>query len=245
VNVGPKVDALYLMLRLDARRYLATTGKTAKAMSRKCGIPDRLLRGMNEPDWKPKLNTLLRIEKALCGELDWPSRHVNSWHEAEDDVGFIVCRNRRVTARDAVSFDDVLEVYNGGRSDEARLGVFEALPNVTIIDVSATPPTEFLVVKHAEISKVARGDDKNGKRLRDFEGKTYRDVLMQDCLRAKYTGDSLFNDVLWANYGTREGSFFQRLMLPLGDHVISAVKYQLTGFDGNLDYSEINTYFNA
>jgi hypothetical protein len=240
VNVGPKVDALYLMLRLDARRYLSGSGMTAKALSRHCDIPDRLLRGMHERDWNPTLKTLLRIERALSKEPHWPARDVNSWHEAEDDVGFIICRNRTVTQQDAMSFDEVLEAYNGGRSDGARLDALEPLPNVTIIDVSATPPTEFFIVKHAEISRAARGVDNKGKRLRDFQGKTYRDVLMQDCLRAKYTGDSLFNDVLWANFGTTEGSFFQRLMLPLGAHIVSAVNFQFTGIGRRFDYSEFN-----
>lgn len=245
MNVGPKVDALYLMLRLDAQRYLSASGMTAKALSRQCGIPDRLLRGMREGNWNPTLKTLLRIERVLSKEPHWPSRDVNSWHEAEDDVGFIICRNRTVTQQDALPFDDVLEAYNAGRSDGARLGALECLPNVTIIDVSATPPTEFFIAKQAETARAARGVDNQGMRLRDFQGKTYRDVLMQDCLRAKYNGDCLFNDVLWANFGTTEGSFFQRLMLPLGEHIVSAVNFQFTGFDGKLDYSEINTYFDA
>lgn len=243
--VGPKVDALYLMLRLDAQRFLSTSGTTAKALSRRCDIPDRLLRGMGEQDWNPTLKTLLRIERALCNERDWPSRGVNSWHEAEDDVGFIFCRNRTVTKQDARSFDEVLEAYGGGRSDDARLSALESLPNVTIIDVSATPPAEFFIAKQAEISRAARGTDSKGMRLREFQGRTYRDFLMRDCLRAKYTGDSLFNDVLWANYGTTEGSFSQRLMLPLGENVVSAVNFQHTGLDGNFDYSAISGYFDA
>lgn len=120
----------------------------------------------------------------------------------------MICWNRRITAWNALYFDDVLEIYNSGRSDESRLGVFEALPNVTIVYISATRPTEFLVVKYAEISKAACGVEKKGKRLRGFKGKTYRDVLMQHCLRAKYIGHILFHDVLWEKYGTCEESFF-------------------------------------
>jgi hypothetical protein len=72
----------------------------------------------------------------------------------------MICWNRRITAWNALYFDDVLEIYNSGRSDERRLGVFEALPNVTIVYISATQPTEFLVVKYAEISKAACGVEK-------------------------------------------------------------------------------------
>ena len=60
---------------------------------------------------------------------------------------------------------------------------------------------------------------------------SYRDVLMQDCLRA--------------NYETTQGSFFQRLMLPLGGYVISAVDHHFTKFDANLGYPEITSYFDV
>lgn len=245
MNVGPKVNALYLMLRMDARRFLTASGTTAKALSRRCDIPDRLLRGMNEPDWNPTLKTLLRIERALSDDSSWPAHNVNSWHEAEDDVGFIICRNKFFSRDDAAAFEDVLAIYNAGGSDDARLGGLEALANVTIIDVSAPSPTDYFIAKHAELARAARGADKKGEHLREFHGRTYRNVLMDDCLRAKHTRDNLFNDVLWANYGTTEGSFFQRLMLPCGDHVVSAVNFQFTGFDGNVDYSTITSYFDA
>jgi hypothetical protein len=237
LKVGRKIDALYLMLRLDAQRYLSTSGTTAKALSRRCAIPDRLLRGMHEARWKPTLKTLLRVERALCDEVAWPSRDVNGWYECEDEDGFIFCRNRAGTSRPTESFDDVLEVYNDGRSDDARLGALETLSNVTIIDVSAASPTEYSIVKYSDASRAARGTDFKGKRLRDIRVKAYRDFIMQGCLRAKYAGESLFNDVVWANYGTKEGSFSQRLMLPLGQYVVSTALFQLTGYDGNLDYS--------
>ena len=54
---------------------------------------------------------------------------------------------------------------------------------------------------------------------------------MQDCLRA--------------NYETTQGSFFQRLMLPLGGYVISAVDHHFTKFDANLGYPEITSYFDV
>ena len=54
---------------------------------------------------------------------------------------------------------------------------------------------------------------------------------MQDCLRA--------------NYETTQGSFFQRLMLPLGGYGISAVDHHFTKFDVNLGYPEITSYFDA
>ncbi|MDA0340085.1 MAG: hypothetical protein O3B74_00635 [Proteobacteria bacterium] len=224
---------------------MTNTGTTAKALSRRCEIPDRLLRGMNEPDWSPTLKTLLRIEQAIGDDPAWPSHDVYSWHEAKDEVGFIFCRNRKVSERDANTFGPVLDVYAKDVSEEDRLSGLAALSNVTVIDVTAEMPTEFFISKHAQTACAALGADYTGKRLREIQGKSYRDVLMQDCLRAKYTGDSLFNDILWANYGTTQGSFFQRLMLPLEGYVISAVHHHFTKFDGNLGYSEITSYFDT
>ena len=77
----------------------------------------------------------------------------------------MICWNRRITVWNALYFDDVLEIYNSGRSDESRLGVFETLPNVSIIYLSATLLTEFLEVKHVEVSKAACGAE---KRVRAF-----------------------------------------------------------------------------
>jgi hypothetical protein len=91
--------------------------------------------------------------------------------------------------------------------EEDWLSALEALSNVTIIDVTAKMPTEFSIAKHAEATCAAHSADYTGKRLREIHGKSYREMLMQDCLRAKYTGNSLFDDSSWSNYGTTQGIF--------------------------------------
>jgi hypothetical protein len=96
----------------------------------------------------------------------------------------------------------VIDVYAKDVLEEDRLSALEALSNVTVIDVTAEIPTELFIAKHAEAACAAHGANYTGKRLQETHRKSYRDVLMQDCLWAKYTGDSLFNDILWANYGT-------------------------------------------
>jgi len=244
MNVGPKVDALNLMLRMDAQIVLTSTGTTAKALSRRCNIPDGLLRGMNERDWSPTHKTLLRIERMISNDTARPSHDLYSWHETKDEVGFIFCRNRKVSERDANTFGPVLDVYVKDVLEEDRLSALEALSTVTVIDVTAEMPTGFFIANTRNwparlmapttLGNAPGNPWKIVSRCGDAglpEGQIYRRESFQRYLL----------DQLWEH----PGQFLPEADATAWGYVILAVHHHFTKFDGNLGCWEITSDFDA
>jgi hypothetical protein len=68
--------------------FLASMGTIGKALPRRCGILDRLLRGINERPRILTLKTSLRLEQAIRNDSGWLSHDVYRCHEAKDEVAW-------------------------------------------------------------------------------------------------------------------------------------------------------------
>lgn len=237
MNYASSVDNLYLLLRMDVQEYQRYAQISPKALARECEIPDRLLRGLDRDDWLPTMQTLLRIERALDHLDGWPAARTESWREARSEEGFAYCRTKAVSSDDRLTFADVFEIFESNSGADRKLADISQLRNVTIFDASSDNPFRYSIAKHAEVSIRAGGLDATGKELANYRVQPYRDILIQDCARVRHTGQIVFADILWGGKSTSAGSFFQRLLLPLGDHIASVANLRITALDAGLEYS--------
>jgi hypothetical protein len=245
MNYATSIDNMYLLLRMDAQEYQRSKGISAKALARHCGIPDRLLRGMDSDDWLPTMQTLLRVEKALEHSDGWPATRQESWRESRSSDGFAYCRTKSMSDNDRDNFSEVLSIFDGGSGADRKLSDISQLRNVTIFNAASDNPFLYSIAKHAEVSVAAGGVDATGTELLNYRVQPYRDILIQDCARVRHSGHAVFSDILWGGKGTTAGSFFQRLLLPFGDHIASAVNLRLTALDVGLEYSARISCFDA
>lgn len=245
MNYASSVDNLYLLLRMDAQEFQRSKEISPKAFARQCAIPDRLLRGMESDDWLPTMQTLLRIEKAVEQLDGWPPARHESRREAQDQDGFAHCRTKAMSEEDRTRFGDVLSIYDSGCGTDRRLADISELPNVTIFDASSDNPYRYTIAKHAEISIDLGGMDATGQELANYRVQPYRDILVQDCARVRHTEQTIYSDILWGGKNTTAGSFFQRLLLPFGDHIASAVHLRLTARDIGPEYAARISCFGA
>lgn len=245
-TTAKRITALYLVLRYDCQLYQRRRGISARALSMESGIPDRLLRGMDSPSWKPSLQTLIRIQDANSGHEKWPELNCERVREIGDDTGFVM---RRIHADDEdfeVQLDDTREshfsealgIWRSDMPDDRKLDELLRFENATMIDTSPFDPREFRILRHSDVSKSAGGMDGSGLRLGGFRSKNYSEAAMSDYMMVSRTGVPQLADVIWFQTGTDMGAFYQRICLPVGrDRVVTMVQILREKFTGEVEYA--------
>ena len=223
-----RVDGLRQVLKYDAAEFSRRAEKRPYTMAREAGIPDRLLRGLDDPrKWSPTLKTLFRVEEAFEQSEHWPGSGSSLWRETGTEQGFLI--RRLQTNWRHPNFQSVIDVWESVTDKQANLDDVLRFDGVTLVDVRSRDPREFRIERHSPDTVHATGTDNTGQYLGTHRADFYRDALMSEYLWTKATGEPQLAEIVWAAEGTEAGAYFRRLVLPVEDRIVSVVEILRSG----------------
>lgn len=223
--------ACFEMLKHDCQRFARLAGAaeqgtdrlTPRQIARTVRWGDTTLRNIMRDNWDPKSLQLLRdIERAYHEHPDWHPKRVLDIRSAAGDDGFVF--RRLVDPESAPEFADLLERWRL-RLDDASF-VAEALRDhgVTLVDVAAEEPGDFLVRHYAPGLLALHGYDKTGMRFRNNRSRSYARSTMDDFSACKSSGIPMSRDVFCWYRRPSEAILFRSAMFPCLDEGVIVSK---------------------
>jgi hypothetical protein len=225
------MSACFEMLKHDCQRFARLAGAaergsdrlTPRQIARTVRWGDTTVRNIARDNWDPKSLQLLRdIERAYHAHPDWHPKRVLDIRSAAGDDGYVF--RRLVDPETAPEFAGLLERWRL-RPDDASF-VAEALRDhgVTLVDVAAEEPGDFLVRHYAPRLLALHGYDKTGIKFRDNRFPTYARSIMADFSLCKGSGDPMSRDVFRWYRRPSEAILFRGVMLPCQDEGVIVSK---------------------
>jgi hypothetical protein len=215
------MSACFEMLKHDCQRFARLAGAaergsdrlTPRQIARTVRWGDTSVRNIARDNWDPKSLQLLRdIERAYHAHPDWHPKRVLDIRSAAGDDGYVF--RRLVDPETAPEFAGLLERWRL-RPDDASF-VAEALRDhgVTLVDVAAEEPGDFLVRHYAPRLLALHGFDKTGIRFRNNRSFTYARSIMADFSACKTSGAPMSRDVFCWYRRPSEAIMFRGAMFP-------------------------------
>lgn len=219
------------MLKHDCQRFARLAGAlergtdrlTPRQIARTVGWGDTTVRNIARDNWDPKSPQLLRdIERAYHRHPDWYPKHVFDIHSAAGEDGYVF--RRLVDPETAPEFGPLLERWRL-RSDDASF-VAAALRDhgVTLVDVSADDPGDYVVRHYAPSLLALHSYNKTGIKFRDNRFPTYARSIMADFAACKAAANPMSRDVYRWFRRPSEAILFRGIMLPCLDERVIVSK---------------------
>ncbi len=225
------MSACFEMLKHDCQRFARLAGSpergvdriTPRRIARAVRWGETTVRNIARDGWEPKTPQLLRdIERAYCDHPDWYPKRVLDVRTAAGDDGYVF--RRLVDPETAPEFVGLLERWRL-RDDDASFTA-EALRDhsVTLVDVGADDPGDYLVRHYAPGLLALHGYDKTGIKFRDNRFPTYARSIMADFSACKISGAPMSRDVFRWYRRPSESILFRGMMLPCLDEGVIVSK---------------------
>lgn len=205
----------------DVRRYrLRTMGRISRRrLAKEALLDEGTLRGMEELDWEPSLRTLTSMTAAHKSAPEWSPKEVDQLLPHRGDDGFIV--RRRYRASEEPDVEVILQAYLNRSSDSSFLEWASGDDRVSVIDWTSEDPAEYRVVRHAMNVSNTIGTRKTNTTFADNASATYREAVQEDYKACKDSGAPTMFDVFWSIDNYRRGSYYKRLIMPLGNLAVA------------------------
>lgn len=215
------MSACFEMLKHDCQRFARLAGAAERGadrlsprqIARTVGWGETTVRNIARDDWDPKSPHLLRdIERSYGGHPDWHPKRVLDLFARSGDDGYVL--RRLVDPDTAPEFGSLLERWRLRLDD--RSFVAEALRDhaVTLVEVTAEDPGDFVIRHYAPALLALHGHDKTGIKFRDNRFPTYARSIMLDFDACRAGGAAMCRDVYRWYQGPSEAVLFRGLMLP-------------------------------
>lgn len=229
--LGELMSACFEMLKHDCQRFARLAGAadrsserlTSRQIARAIGWSETTVRNIARDDWAPKSPQLLRdIERAYQQHPDWHPKRVLDLHAQAGDDGYVF--RRLVDPETAPEFTELLAAWRLRRDDAGFVAAALRDHGVTLVDVSADDPGDYMVRHYAPRLLQLHSYDKTGIRFRDNRFPTYARSIMADFKACRDSGAPMSRDVYRWYRRPSEAVLFRGLMLPCADERVIVSK---------------------
>jgi hypothetical protein len=176
-----------VILRGDVQRFArAANGLSLRKIAKAAYLTETPLRGMREAQWEASDRTLRSLERAWHVHDAWQPRNSVGWRITGSDEGYIL--RRMVDPWSSAEFSAMTEQWRAGGGAESFVDAVRDLNEVSIIDVSAPGPLDYVITKHAPAVFALTGIDKTGIMLRQNRTSLYKEAITEDyaeCIQAR------------------------------------------------------------
>ena len=243
-HLAKKMSAYLYLATQDVRTFRQITDIPRKRLAIQSGVAEGLVRGMEEPDWRPSIKTVTRLEAKFGRHPDWVSNSIIEEVETVTDDELVIRRDHRL---DSPYLPDeirgALDILPEVASRPDRL---EDYRNINLVDATAPHPSRYRVVHHCLESIEAGHLDATSQCLGEFRSEAFRWATQWSYLHALGTRAAIVSEILWAKDGSTEGPHFWRVLYPAKDGgVYSFVSMVRANVAGALLYNEIASALEA
>jgi hypothetical protein len=215
------------LVKHDTAEFVRRSGTTTRDIKRATGLSFGALTDLRDPrKWQPTFKTLKRVESVYREHPDWPGQDRHVWREHGSDGGFIISYPAQHWENER--FGDVISAWHQVRAGVGDVDTFRQFDGSTAIDCKPHDPMKYRIHYHSRTSVRAGGTDDTGAELGTHRSDFYRHDLTTEYCIVKATDRPSTAEVVWASRGTMAGAYFWRLVLPLGDYLISTIDVQKT-----------------
>ena len=209
-----------VILRGDVQRFArAADNLSLRKIARLAYLTETPLRGMRDDQWDASDRTLRSIERAWHHHEAWEPKESIGWRITGNDEGYIL--RRVVDPWSSVEFSTITNEWESRGADAQFLDDVGQRDDASIVDVSAEDPHDYVVVKHAPAVTALTGIDKTGTSLRQNRTALYREAITEDYSECISAEKPRAFDIFWQVKKFGDGSFYRRLFLPCGGHLVS------------------------
>jgi hypothetical protein len=218
--IGDMLKGQMVILRGDVQRFArATPSLSARALARPASLTESPLRQITSDEWAATDRTLRSIERAWHSHEAWQPRATIDWRISGSDEGYIL--RRLVDPWTSVEFRDLARRWRDRPSDQDFVAQVQGNGHVSVVDVTAADPLDFVVTKHADVVSRHTGIDKTGIPFRMNRTPLYRAAITADYVECMDAREPRAFDIFWQVARFNDGSFYRRLLLPCGSVMIS------------------------
>ncbi len=234
---------LYLATQ-DARSFRRITGIPRKRLAQQSGTTEGLLRGIDDPDWRPTLKTVTRLEARYGRDPAWVSNSIVEQVETFTDDEMVIRRDHKVDSPYLPeTIRAALDMLPGVARRPDRI---EDHRNINLVDATAAHPSRYRVVHHCRESIEAGNVDATSQCLGEFRSEVFRGATQWSYRQVLGTESALVSEIMWAKDGSSEGPHFWRVLYPASDGgVYSLVSMVRPNVAGALLYNEIASALDA
>jgi hypothetical protein len=223
-----RIELLMELMKHDTAEFMRRSGTGTRTIQKATGLSFGALKGLRDPaDWHPTFKTLKRIEEAFGRHPDWPGQDRGVWREHGSDGGFVI--SYPSTEWNVDRFADVISAWRQVRAGVGDVDTFRQFDGASAIDCKALDPMKYRIRYHSRTSVRAGGQDATDRELGKHRPYSYRYDLTSEYCMVKSSDRPSTAEVVWASRGTNAGAYFWRLVLPLGDYLISTIDIQKAG----------------
>lgn len=232
--IGDMLKGQMVILRGDVQRFArAVPNLSARALARPASLTESPLRQIVSDDWAATDRTLRSIERAWHSHAAWQPRATLDWRVSGSAEGYIL--RRLVDPWSSAEFGGLARRWRERSGDGEFVDQMRPSDHVSVVDVTADDPLDFVVLKHADVVIRKTGIDKTGILFRMNRTPLYRAAITADYVECIEAREPRAFDVFWQVARFNEGSFYRRLLLPCGNMMISVSVIQTWRFPAGWD----------
>jgi hypothetical protein len=205
---------VYLLYFDIWRVVLQDRSLTPRRVAAMAGLSsDWIVRDIRKKDWFVKnVAHLFDIEKVLCNHPLWQPKTVYGEMSRGTQASFV--HRRWVDPFESLEFKAEVERWEKRGSDAAYINEKIDDPWVTILDVTADDPRDYVAISYAGAMTHQFGFSKAGRRLGDHPSPAYVEIATHDFHEVVQTGEARCKDVVRLYDSREDRVIFRTIALP-------------------------------